>query len=770
MKAGARWATLLAALIVLRVVASNDIKITPPNDIYLRISGTAAESALFDLEMNNVGRISSSSHNRLDLLLLSKSLKSIHVLYQDLSLMPITKLLRQQPEVRFSKIYHLVPGTGFLLSTMQSMYYKHHREVLVSASGVFQMRFLLDFIIRELGADVESPASLDTFWRSLLDESFTGCLLCQFYRDDLESLKQQKFFADLQVVEVASNQLPPSFPITFTNSPEFPLTGNANNSFSWQTPLIKSSWSLALNSKTEARLFFQNPRQIRAQLHHGISRLKTWVGALTNFTATIDVPTVLRPFSGKCSDLLRIEVDQLARALEVNLQTGVPPMKFVWDGSPMLNTPHKWMFWALPKNSCSQFKKLLMHMDNRKREDVFKADPEHAHNPDTNKLPYLFRLPLKEARAIMESDKWTQAIFFRDPFERLLSAYLDKVARSPFWAADNPVPIQPSNRDLLLEFPDTSLKTGVSKNLPISFREFINRVERGSPNSHWDPQCEVVNCARWLPHMTFVGSIGSAAAHAKQMLQGIGPGVWDAYGATGWGQNFDWPFLVDRPSPKNVRHATNAHEQISQFYENPHLVHRVRSFYRLDVEYLPSYVYTFFPSFPLDFWAQCRPTTHILLQPPSKDPKEPWELSSFYCDEDSCVRKSMGGDEYFIYILSAKTPGIATDQKNGRYSISFYSKTSSVSIRNPKIQIVLLHSCGQSISTHPSVLQIQLQIAQINQQLSDQRDAHEQTQVKFSEEAAAEREQMKSAHGQELDALKNRLSSIHGEVDKTLKP
>ena len=40
---------------------------------------------------------------------------------------------------------------------------------------------------------------------------------------------------------------------------------------------------------------------------------------------------------------------------------------------------------------------------------------------------HLSSLPLKQAEAMLTDPTWTKAVIFRDPAERLLSAYLDKI-------------------------------------------------------------------------------------------------------------------------------------------------------------------------------------------------------------------------------------------------------------------------------------------------------------------------------------------------------
>jgi hypothetical protein len=49
------------------------------------------------------------------------------------------------------------------------------------------------------------------------------------------------------------------------------------------------------------------------------------------------------------------------------------------------------------------------------------------HNPSTNGLKYLQAFSPRDATKMMRDPSWTRAIFLREPKQRFLSAYLDKV-------------------------------------------------------------------------------------------------------------------------------------------------------------------------------------------------------------------------------------------------------------------------------------------------------------------------------------------------------
>jgi hypothetical protein len=127
------------------------------------------------------------------------------------------------------------------------------------------------------------------------------------------------------------------------------------------------------------------------------------------------------------------------------------------------------------------------------------------HNPATNGLTYLSDLNVSRANQLVNDPSWTKALFVRDPCKRFVSAYYDKIVKHPYY----------------------------HKRLKLTFPEFVTKVEGGFKDIHWMPQCDVIDCYKWLPEMDFVGRVENAHADAKRLLQRIG--AWDDHGATGWG-------------------------------------------------------------------------------------------------------------------------------------------------------------------------------------------------------------------------------------------
>jgi len=121
----------------------------------------------------------------------------------------------------------------------------------------------------------------------------------------------------------------------------------------------------------------------------------------------------------------------------------------------------------------------------------------------------------------LESNEWTKAVFLRNPAERFLSAYLDKVENS---------------------------KLSWLRGMPnMTFADFVNFVDdhnvtcqedRTGPltqvgmtwcmDPHWRPQ--TWSCGLWelLPHFDFVGSLDSTDRATRALLKKVN--LWDSYG------------------------------------------------------------------------------------------------------------------------------------------------------------------------------------------------------------------------------------------------
>jgi hypothetical protein len=235
-----------------------------------------------------------------------------------------------------------------------------------------------------------------------------------------------------------------------------------------------------------------------------------------------------------------------------------------WDTSPIVIRKLKLVFFAVPKNACEEFKKLFRRIEGYADWNTSWNHPPQLyhpekpfttlpHDPGRNGLTYLSNLEVDEANAIINDRAWTKAIFLRDPLIRFLSAYIDKIVRH--------------NDD-----PST---------FGLTFKGFVGRVESGHKNVHWGAQCDLIDCAKWLPAMDFMGSFENLANDTEALLRRLG--AWEEYGMTGWGP--DGTSAMFR-GPKNDVHAANTDAITRNYYNERNVIERVKQLMEKDLMFI----------------------------------------------------------------------------------------------------------------------------------------------------------------------------------------
>lgn len=239
-------------------------------------------------------------------------------------------------------------------------------------------------------------------------------------------------------------------------------------------------------------------------------------------------------------------------------------------GSAVVIPQFKLVFVPIPKVACTVWYQLFRRiMGYQDWQSDFGPLP---HDPNANGLLYLADLTRSEATDIWMSPAWTKAIFVRDPKERLLSAYLDKVVVQP----------RGSNRRTLVKdiccrgAPDCGAALDTQKNVSLS--GFINLlVERSCFESgdHWNLQSQRIEAKFW-PYINFVGHFETAAADAQTLLERVG--AWETYGATGWGSQGNLSMFES----VNARHITGASTKVRQYFDSSTLESKIESLYQAD--------------------------------------------------------------------------------------------------------------------------------------------------------------------------------------------
>ena len=206
---------------------------------------------------------------------------------------------------------------------------------------------------------------------------------------------------------------------------------------------------------------------------------------------------------------------------------------------------------------------------------------------------FVSKLPLEKAQELFLDATWTKAVFFRDPAERLLSAYLDKVVKNGFTQKYFHIgSLEDTARPIL------------------TFEEFVHLVtynnttdindKRGTHyrvDPHWRPQLFTCGLDSLLPMFNFVGNFNYLPQHSKLLLERVQ--MWKEYGmlyhdhgkgSVCWmrprSNNGSEPLVGfnQRPPTRNrqaLQHETGSKTKMEEYY-TPELHAKVRAAYAVD--------------------------------------------------------------------------------------------------------------------------------------------------------------------------------------------
>lgn len=193
---------------------------------------------------------------------------------------------------------------------------------------------------------------------------------------------------------------------------------------------------------------------------------------------------------------------------------------------------YKLIFFTFPKVASSEWKRMFMRMNNN---PLWCVRGGNLHDPNLNQISTLHDFDPEIASAIMTSPSWTRAAIFREPKERVLSAFLDK-------AIDNDYYSQHCCRKL----PNVALREQCVDQQEdfASFLHFITEFPQECFDTHWQPQLGKIE-EKWWPYIDMIGYQKNITHYSKHILLNItssreggeGMSAWERYGASGWGRN-----------------------------------------------------------------------------------------------------------------------------------------------------------------------------------------------------------------------------------------
>ena len=233
-----------------------------------------------------------------------------------------------------------------------------------------------------------------------------------------------------------------------------------------------------------------------------------------------------------------------------------------WDGAPVVIEKYKLIFFTSPKVGCTIWKQLFRRMMNIRNYMEEEYETLLPWNPEINGLKYLYHYNRTSASAMMTDPTWTRAIFVRDPKERFLSAYLDKVIQNEYFTVQKCCPYS---------------RTCIGK-AKESVGNFI-QLMRICTDSHWNPQSKRILEDKYWPQINFVGHMETLYDDAKTLLQQIG--AWDEYGKSGWGPTRSDAIFQSMAGSSGRLHATNAVSKMKT-YITPEIEKELELYYADD--------------------------------------------------------------------------------------------------------------------------------------------------------------------------------------------
>lgn len=222
----------------------------------------------------------------------------------------------------------------------------------------------------------------------------------------------------------------------------------------------------------------------------------------------------------------------------------------------LINREHRFVFFSVPKVACTQWIQLMMRIGGA---EDWQDDPHGRED-----RPFLSALSPAECTDIINDPTWTKAVFLRDPVERFLSAYLDKIVRVPgarryYFDTEGEVPLE--------QF--------ISFALEPDRHSSPHRGLGPATDAHWRPQSLLGGIGKFIDSFQFVGDFRFLQVHTRVLLERLG--LWEEFGAGGWGPSGEEPMFV----VNDAENRTDAGHLMAEYFSQEDLL-RMRDAYRED--------------------------------------------------------------------------------------------------------------------------------------------------------------------------------------------
>lgn len=222
-----------------------------------------------------------------------------------------------------------------------------------------------------------------------------------------------------------------------------------------------------------------------------------------------------------------------------------------------ISIAHSYIYFENPKAACSTIKASLQKIE-AESQGIQPPEKSLIHKRSASPLLMPFKVGVEEFLALLDNDAVFKFCFIRNPYTRLLSAYLSKIAR----------PTQQKRK--LAE------SLGIDPNQKISFKQFIYVIGKQSSfdmDPHWRPQANQLFID--LVNYGLVGRFENFTQDFSRVLSQINPGL-----------NKSNEILASNnlsPDVAAYGRKTSADDRLKEFYDEE-LQELVFNLYRQDFE------------------------------------------------------------------------------------------------------------------------------------------------------------------------------------------
>jgi hypothetical protein len=243
---------------------------------------------------------------------------------------------------------------------------------------------------------------------------------------------------------------------------------------------------------------------------------------------------------------------------------------------------NKFLFCGVPKAGITQWLQFL-------RFTMGAADYQSLPYFKKDTTPFYFDQLIPRTQIFMWNT-YTKAILIRDPAERLLSAYLDKVANN----TGKNSPFGPNVT--FTEFVDILSTPNITKGP----NHRINPGLTFFSDPHWRPQAWSCGLSEHIQNFDYIGTLDNAAYHTKALLESVG--LWETHGRHyrvskpgrkrgNLAMRYPPPpllpnetavgFQQEENGMDTFKHHKDSHSKIDDYY-TPELMKKVKELYWMD--------------------------------------------------------------------------------------------------------------------------------------------------------------------------------------------